>query len=103
MFKASKWIWLSGQAQTDEYCEFFTAFEVAEAAQVLCRLSCDSDYTLFVNGTFVDSNQYGDYEHYKVYDEIDITHFVKPGENALSVLVWYLVKIPTTIKKRLPD
>ena len=89
MFEASKWVWLSGQAQADEYCEFFTAFEVADVTQVLCRLSCDSDYTLFVNGTFVDSNQYGAYEHYKVYDELDITGFVKPGQNTLSVLVWY--------------
>jgi len=89
MFEASKWIWRSKEAKADEYCEFFTEFEAADMEQIHCRLSCDSDYTLFVNGSFAASNQYGDFEHYKVYDEIDITPFVKRGKNTLSVLVWY--------------
>lgn len=57
--------------------------------KTIVRLSCDSDYTLFINGEFVASNQYGDYEHYKIYDELDVSDFVKDGENTFAVLVWY--------------
>ena len=36
------------------------------------------------------SNQYGDFEHYKIYDSIDITNFLTVGENSLLVTVWHL-------------
>ena len=37
----------------------------------------------------VESNQYGDFEHYKVFDEIDISKYIKRGKNTLAVLVWH--------------
>ena len=88
MFKKAKWIWLSKNAQVNEYAEFFQKFHWSKG-KALCRLSCDSDYTLFVNGKFVSSNQYGDFEHYKSVDEIDITPYLQEGENALGILVWH--------------
>ncbi len=85
-FENSKWIWYSDADRPDEYAEFFTKFEAEGDA--LCRISVEGDYTLFINGKFVASNQYGDYEHYKVYDEIDISNYVKAGENTFACLVW---------------
>ncbi|MBE6546954.1 MAG: hypothetical protein E7668_05900 [Ruminococcaceae bacterium] len=87
-FKSGKWIWISNSSGVDEYGEF-SGFFVANQAPVICRISCDGDYTLFVNGSYVESNQYGDYEHYKIFDEIDITKYVKAGSNEISVLVWH--------------
>ena len=87
-FNLSKWIWLHTENRKDEYGEFFASF-IANEKPTVCRLSCDGDYTLFLNGKFVASNQYGDFEHYKIYDEIDITDYVKNGENEFSVLVWH--------------
>ena len=72
----------------DEYGEFFAPF-FARKGKAFCRLSCDGDYTLFLNGKFVESNQYGDFEYYKIYDEIDITEYVNDGENQFSILVWH--------------
>ena len=88
MLEKSKWIWKQGEVDADEYAEFYKSFEW-NGGKCICRLSCDSDYTLFINGQFVSSNQYGDFEWYKVYDEIDITSYLKAGINHFAVLVWY--------------
>ena len=88
IFNSAKWIWINKEKNKDEYGEFFALFFTTRKPTV-CRLSCDGDYTLFINGKCVDSNQYGDFEHYKVYDEIDITEYLQDGKNELSILVWH--------------
>ena len=88
VFKKSKWIWISNELNKDEYGEFFTSF-YCEGSNAECRISCDGDYTMFVNGNMVESNQYGDFEHYKIFDEIDISKYIKRGKNTLAVLVWH--------------
>jgi hypothetical protein len=35
------------------------------------------------------SNQYGDMEHYKIYDTIDVTSLLREGKNRLAILVWH--------------
>ena len=90
-FKNAKWIWVSENAGADEYGEFFSRFCRGEG-QTIVRISCDGDYTLFVNGKFAASNQYGDFEHYKIYDEIDISEYLVVGENEIFVLVWHVGK-----------
>ncbi|MBO7148683.1 MAG: family 78 glycoside hydrolase catalytic domain [Clostridia bacterium] len=87
-FQSAKWIWISRTSGADEYGEFFSHFTACDALAV-CRISCDGDYTLYINGEYVSSNQYGDFEHYKIYDEIDISGYLRPGNNELSVLVWH--------------
>lgn len=87
-FNASDWIWLSDRSSPDEYGEFSCRFDARQDAAV-CRISCDGDYTLFVNGEYAASNQYGDYEHYKIFDEIDISGQLREGGNELLLLVWH--------------
>ena len=84
-FKNAKWIWVSDNAGADEYGEFFSRFYRGEG-QTVVRISCDGDYTLFINGKFAASNQYGDFEHYKIYDEIDISEYLVAGENGGIIL-----------------
>jgi hypothetical protein len=87
-FNSSSWIWVSDHSGKDEYGEFSGHF-FAEKGTTICRISCDGDYTLFLNGAYVASNQYGDYEHYKIFDEIDITEYLHTGINEISILVWH--------------
>lgn len=87
-FQQSKWIWINHETEKDVYGEFVATFS-ASVKPTICRLSCDGDYTLFVNGKYVSSNQYGDFEHYKIYDEIDIAPYLKEGENTVRALVWH--------------
>ena len=59
----------------------------------MLNISVRGDYTLFVNGVYVASNQYGDFEQYKIYDRINITKYLVRGKNRIAVLVWYFGKI----------
>ena len=87
-FENSKFIWFERDSSPDSYGEFFPIL-CYEDGDCVFRISCDGDYTLFVNGRYASSNQYGDFEHYKVFDEIDISPFLQTGENSLYILVWH--------------
>ena len=84
----SKWIWLQEEETVDSYGDFFSEF-VYTSGKIYVQLSADSNYALYINGVFINSGQYADYPHYKVYDKIEITDFCKAGKNQLAVTVWY--------------
>ena len=88
VFENSKWIWVNGLEGKNVHAEFYGKF-VWKDGDGICRLSCDSDYVLYINGVVAASNQYGDYEHFKSYDTIDITPYLKEGDNSFAVHVWY--------------
>ena len=87
VFENSKWIWIEKTSDKNTYGEFFSTFKATNGAKI--NISCDGDYTLFVNGKYVASNQYGDYEHYKIYDTLDISEYLNDGENKIAILVWH--------------
>ena len=91
VFEKGKWIWIKDGGKEDEYGEFFARFDYAGGGARIF-LSVDGDYTLFINGKYVDSNQLGDFEHYKNYDEIDLEEHLVRGENRLCLLVWHFGK-----------
>lgn len=84
----SKWIWPVCEAGVDQYGDFYQGFEYAgQKAQLY--ISADSNYAVYVNGKLAASNQYPDFPHYKVYDQIDLTPFCTHGDNRLAIVVWY--------------
>lgn len=88
MFVSGTWIGYGGEIGKDEYTEFTDSFEW-QGGTATVSISVSGDYTLFINGKYAASNQYADFEYYKVYDEIDITDFLKHGTNTLAVIGWY--------------
>ena len=88
MFDKSKFIWINDTEAIDTYAEFYTKLQIA-GTPAICNISVDGDYTLFINGQYVTSNQYGDYEHYKVYDSIDISPFTHTGVNDFALICWH--------------
>ncbi|MBO4983755.1 MAG: family 78 glycoside hydrolase catalytic domain [Clostridia bacterium] len=97
MFKNAKWIWYEETGNINSYGEFYSAFNSCGNETV--KLSCDGDYALFINGRFVSSNQYGDFEHYKSVDEIDISKYTINGKNHLAIVVWHFGKSTQRYKK----
>ena len=89
VFENSQWIWWNKQAKNDEFAEFYDAFFVENIESVICHISVDSDYALYMNGKYVASNQYGDFSYYKVYDRLDIAPFLQKGKNHFAVVVWH--------------
>ena len=92
LFTQGKWIWLADtegknpQVCADQYVEFVDSIDY-RGEPITLYLSCDSDYTLFVNDTYLASNQYGDFEHYKIYDTLNLTPLLTLGANRLRILV----------------
>lgn len=86
--ETASWIWRNGEALADEYVDFLTHFPGSQSP-ILLRVAADSNYAAFVNGRLAAFGQYADYPQYKVYDQVDITPFVQPGENRLAIQVWY--------------
>jgi len=91
MFQEAEWIWIDEAETENQYGEFSDTFRW-ESGKVVLHISVFGDYTVFVNGVFAECNQFGDYAHYKIYDTIDITPYVKSGENRICVLAWYIGK-----------
>lgn len=89
-FANSKWIWLAAGESPDSYAEFCDTLVCDSSAGVTLRVSADSDYALFVNGTYVASGQYGDFPHYKIYDELDLSPYLQAGPNRLEIVVYHL-------------
>lgn len=89
VFNDSSWIWYTDNASNDTYGEFTDTVKY-NGGKVTCRISCDGDYTLCINGKYVSSNQYADFEHYKSYDDLDVTKYLENGENSIYVLVWHI-------------
>lgn len=96
VFENSKFIWID-DTNTDTYGEFYATFNANSSP--ICRLSVDGDYTLFINGKYVSSNQYGDFEHYKIYDEIDLSEHIVNGKNHFALLVHHFGKDSQRYKK----
>ena len=89
LLKNAKWIWYTDNPLPDSYGDFTDTINYSNG-NVKIHLSCDGDYTLYINNKFVNANQYGDFEHYKIYDTIDITDHLVKGKNDIYILVWHL-------------
>ena len=88
MFEKSKWIWIANGECADQYAEFCDSVSF-DGKRTMLRISCDSDYTLYINENFASCGQYGDFEHYKIYDDVDITEYLKNGKNDVRILVYH--------------
>lgn len=88
LFHKSQWIYADCEVCDDQYTEYVDTVPQAVGTTLL-RLSCDTDYTLRINGHYVASNQYGDFEHYKIYDTIDVTPYLTERQNAIHLTVYY--------------
>ena len=89
MFENSKWIWTEKEYGENDYAEFCHKINY-DGGKVNVKFSVSGEYTLFVNGTYVQSVQYADFECYKVYENLDITPYLVKGENHVCFLcVWW--------------
>lgn len=83
-------IWITDAYRENEYGEFLDFFPRRDGAPTELRITVAGDYSVWVNGTWTASSQYGDYPHYKVYDTVALDRFLRPGKNTLAILVWYV-------------
>ena len=87
-----KWIWSADGASLglNTYVQFRKTFDVKNIPnEVIADISADSKYMLYVNGRFVCRGIPLCDPLYQYYDQIDIAPYLKPGKNAIAVLVHY--------------
>ncbi len=92
-----KWIFCNADKSSavNTYCEFNDNFFIppyyrsdGERSYAVMRICADSQYVLFVNDRYAASGQYADYPFAKVYDEIDVTEYIKTGQNKIHFLIY---------------
>lgn len=86
----AQWIWLPVPSEINQYGDFRQTFRLPNnPGQIQLHISADSRYAAFVNGKHIPASQYADYPNYKVYDTVDITEWVHPGDNVLGIIGYF--------------
>ena len=85
----AEWIWITNDNNKDQYVHFFKDFDVNCIEEIILKIAIDTNYTAYINGKLAAFGQYADFPHYKVYDSIDITKFIKKGKNRLAICGYY--------------
>ena len=84
-------IWKGDVKAKDTYVDFKCEFKTADNNQkVYLRISCDSNYSVWINGTLAGFAACADYPEHRNYDKIDVTKFCKADcKNDLKITVWH--------------
>ena len=84
------------QNETNNWTAYNKTFKVEQLPGVaLAKIACDSKYWMWINGelaVFEGQLKRGPTPTDTYYDEVDITPYLKTGENDISILVWYFGK-----------
>lgn len=87
MIRCAKPIW-DEITEVNQYVEARQRFVITETASAMLQICADTEYAVYLNGAFVGSGQYRTFRGVKVYDEYDVTGFVRAGENELTVTAY---------------
>lgn len=88
--KRGFWIWNSEAAQKNAYVDFVRDFElndISDSAQLF--IGADTEYALWINGSFVSCGQYRDYPGYLRYDSLNVAKYLVKGKNRIAIKVYY--------------
>lgn len=93
MFKNTKWIWSSESFEKNQRANFLFKKQITEIPEKInLYIGCETKYRLFVNGEMVvhDGGLFRESAPgCGYYDTVDITPFIRSGENEITVQVWY--------------
>ena len=74
--------------RTIEFCRSFSVPDMAPSSRTLCYLYVHSEYALYLNGIFVNSGIFRGYQHSRYYDTLDVTSFLRPGDNEFHLFAY---------------
>lgn len=91
------WITANGQKnEPNNWTAYGKSFELKKIpAKAMAKIACDSKYWMWINGrlaVFEGQLKRGPNPNDTYYDEVDISPFLKLGDNNISLLVWYFGK-----------
>ena len=88
-----KYIW-NDETENDTWTYFRKKLNIENEnfGNVVAQIAVDSKYWLYINGEMVireGAEKRGQTENSIYYDEIDLTQYLKKGENTIAILAWY--------------
>ena len=93
MFTGSEWIWCDNTFTKNERCNFFVDFNVENVPEkAILNIAAETKYRLFLNGRTVvfDGGLFRESRPgCGYYDTVDLSPYLKKGENGLVIQVWY--------------
>ncbi len=99
LFKQADWIWLDGYDTVNAYVTFYDKATVTGLAGTYkMYLSVDTNYALYINGKQAATGQDADYPFDKIYDELDVTEYLREGENEIIIDCWHQGDDSSTIR-----
>ncbi len=104
IFQQADWIFAADTSAdvVNTYFDYQAQFRVDSAGDLTLHLCAHTRYAVYINDRFVECGQYPGYEDYQVYDSLDISGFVTPGENTLRI-VHYVAGVDfLTVQKQIP-
>ena len=88
--KRGTWIWNASSEKKNAYVNFIRDFKldnISEKAQIF--ICADTEYALWINGSFVSCGQCRDYPNHLCYDSVEIGKYLVKGENRLLIKVYH--------------
>lgn len=100
LFGSAKWIWNEEYDGMNVYVRFFDKISgKREGSEYKLLISVDTNYALYINGVMAETGQYADYPFDKVYDELDITHYLSDHENEIVIDCWHQGHDTSTLRR----
>lgn len=87
----AQWIWCKGaESPRNEWHCFRRSFVLdGKVERATVRLTADSRYVLYINGTRVGRGPVRSWPFALAYDEYDVAHLLRQGDNTIAVLVMH--------------
>lgn len=98
----SSWIWNADISTTNHYVQFRHEFEIHSINNSSLYISVDTNYAVWINGSFVNTGQFSDYPDAKTFDILDVSEYLVTGKNTLCILAYYQGKSTSVYKKGEP-
>ena len=96
MNKSARWIWKKSEDKENTWLDFIKKFSLKSVPKkAVARIAADSKYRLYINGAvavFEGGLKRGPSEKGTYYDEVEISRYLREGENTFAVLVEYFGK-----------
>lgn len=94
-------VW-TAEVTENQYIEAKQCFILNNPKNAVIQICSDADYALYINGKFVGSGQWRTFMPKKVYDEYDISEYLKNGENDITVTAYHQGKNSSTYSSAVP-
>ena len=90
MIEYAKWIWADCEYDVNQYVDFKLEFEIDGIDKnAVMEICADSEYVVWLNGTFAGCGQYHDYPDNKRYDTLPIGDMLRNGRNILIISAYH--------------